>query len=187
MPGPRISRELSEMVERLERQLDMLEGFAQAAFAEGKDEFLPEVATKLRVLLVRSRQNRPLLIEVADRFGIPLNVTLDCPPVEGGPRAGDVLSLDAFFDLQAVTVRTSAGLASMTKRELIRAWSEQLGGAHEDWSVDESLVNAVRIEVPILGLRPSVMELGNCARTAVRCGREVVRLARERGQGGQLT
>jgi hypothetical protein len=80
MPGPRVPRELSEMVERLEVQLSMLETFARSAFADRKEEFLPEVATKLRVLLVRSRHNKPLLLEVAQGFDIPLNVTLDGPP-----------------------------------------------------------------------------------------------------------
>jgi hypothetical protein len=180
MPGPRVSRELAEMVQRLEAQLDLLDNFARAAFGEKNEVFLPEVATKLRVLLVRSRHNKPLLLEVADRLGVTLEVTLDGPPgvrsspESASPQAGDVMSLDSFFDLQAVTIRTSKGLVSMTKRELIRAWAEQLGGAHEDWSVDEALLNAVKAELPLLGIRPTIMELANCTRTALRYGRHVV-------------
>ena len=42
---------------------------------------LPEVATKLRVLLVRSKQNRPLLLEVAGQLGFTPIVTLGGPPI----------------------------------------------------------------------------------------------------------
>ncbi len=186
MPGPRQERDLSEMLQSLESQLNILEEHSQKAFGERREEFLPEVATKLRVLLVRSRHNKPLLFEVADRLGIEMTVTLDGSPGLGSkpenPNSmpGDKLSLDAFFDLMAVTVRTSAGLVPMTKRELIRAWSEQLGGSHEDWSVDEALVNAVRTEVPIFGFRPMLLELCNCVNTTLHHGRRVVAVAKER-------
>lgn len=186
MPGPRQDRDLSEMVHSLETQLNVLEEHAQKAFGERREEFLPEVATKLRVLLVRSRHNKPLLFEVADHLGIEMTVTLDGPPVlRSSPEnphsvPGDKLSLDAFFDLMAVMVRTSAGLVPMTKRELVRAWSEQLGGSHEDWSVDEALVNAVRTEVPILGFRPMLLELCNCVNTTLHHGRRVAAVAKER-------
>jgi hypothetical protein len=101
MAGPRRGRELSEMVDQLERRLNKLDAFAQAAFAEGREEFLPEVATRLRVLLVRSRHNRPSLLEVASALGIPLTVTLDGPrgvrwsPEEASPQAGAAWSLAA--------------------------------------------------------------------------------------------
>jgi hypothetical protein len=130
------------------------------------------------------------LLDVAERLGVPLNVKLDGPPGvawsedQPGPMAGDALSLDAFFDLDAMTIRTSEGLVSMTKRELIRAWCEQLGGAHEDWSVDEALVNAIRTEVRVFGVRPTVMELGNCARTALQYGRLVLATAKGQSEVG---
>src|SRR5215831_20961083 len=66
-------------------------------------------------------------------------------------------------DLDAVSVRTSDGLlVTLTKRELIRAWSEQLGGAHEDWAVDEALVKAVRIQGSFQGIQLTALELLNC-------------------------
>jgi len=104
---------------------------------------------------------------------------IQCNSGQTGQQAGDVLSLDAFFDLPAVTVRTSEGLVSMTKRELIRAWCEQLGGAHEDWHVDEAMVNAVKANLPVLGINPTEIELRNCVKTTLKHGREVIRLAKQ--------
>ncbi|TAK51236.1 MAG: hypothetical protein EPO25_17270 [Gammaproteobacteria bacterium] len=108
--------------------------------------------------------------------------TLDGPPIRrrhGEPGPGDQLTLDEFFDRQAVGIRTAAGFVTLTKRQLIRAWCEQLGGAHEDWAVEESLANAVNMQLPIAELRPTVMELQNCTDTALAHGWKVLELARQ--------
>jgi hypothetical protein len=170
------------MVARLDAQLNHLAEGCQKAFDSGEEAYLSEVANKLRLLLVRSRANTPLLFEVADQIGLQPKVTLDGPPLlkrEGEVGPGDTITLDEFFNLQAVTIRTSAGLISFTKRELIRAWAEQLGGTHEDWSVDEALVNAIRTPILLGGMQPTVMELRNCARTALRYGRQIVTVAKD--------
>ena len=164
------------MLQSLRTQLSLLEDYSRKAFQEGRAEFRPEVATKLRILLVKSRQNKPLLLELAARLGLTLEVVVDGPPYRRGQ-----ISLDAFYDLQAVTTRTSDGLITMSKRELIRAWAEQLGGAHEDWSVDEALVRAVNTPVFVNGVQPTVIELENCARTALRYGHHVLE------QAGRIT
>jgi hypothetical protein len=170
------------MLDQLDRQLTLLEEYSAKAFDEGRAEYLPDIAGKLRILLVRSRNNTPLLFAVAERLGVVPHVKLDGPPIRplpGESRPGDEIALDAFFDLQAVTIRTSAGLVAMSKRELIRAWCEQLGGVHEDWAVDEALVNAVRFPVRVGGMQPTVMELLNCARTALLHGKRLVQIGRE--------
>jgi hypothetical protein len=169
------------MVDQLDNQLSLLEDYTHRAFGEGRKEFLPEVATKLRVLVVRSRKNVPLLFEVARRLDVEPKVILEGPPIKpepGEPSPGDEIALDDFFNLQAVTVRTSAGLVTMTKRELIRAWCEQLGGAHEDWAVDEALVNAIHAPISVGGMQPTAMELRNLARTTLRYGRHLVEFGR---------
>jgi hypothetical protein len=176
------------MVARLSAQLSHLAKDCQRAFELGDEAYLPEVATKLRLLLVRSRANKPLLFEVAAQIGVEPKVTLGGPPLikrEGEIGPGDTITLDQFFDLQAVTIRTSSGLISLTKRELIRAWAEQLGGAHEDWSVDEALVNAIQTPVFIGGMQPTVLELRNCARTALQYGQQIVEVARQSAQPGE--
>jgi hypothetical protein len=171
------------MIEQLARQVTLLEEYAQHAFIERKTNYLPEIATKLRVLLVRSRTSTPLLLEVADQLKYPLNITLDGPPLEplpGEPRSGETITLDRFFDMQAVTIQTATGLVSLTKREVIRAWCEQLGGAHEDWSVDESIVNALQSPFLFDGQQPLEIELSICTRIAIAGGKNIVNFGRER-------
>lgn len=169
----RVTREMSEMISRLETQLGLLREYSTKAFEEGRGEYYGEVATKLRVLLVRSRHNTPLLLEIADRLGIPLELTLGGPPVTpppGEPGPGETISLDRFFDLKAMYIRTKSGLVPISKREFIRAWCEQLGGAHEDWSVDEAIVGAIEFPIFLDGVHPSVIELRNCAKITLRYG-----------------
>lgn len=178
MPGervanPRKKRQLSEMIHRLETQLELLRQYSEQAFGRRRAEYYGEVATKLRILLVRSRHNTPLLLEIADRLKVPLNVTLQGPPVEppkGEPGPGDTVTLDRFFDLSAMHIRTSVGLVGISKREMIRAWCEQLGGAHEDWAIDEAILNALELPWVVNDIHPAVIELGNCARIALQYG-----------------
>jgi hypothetical protein len=163
-----------------------LEEYSARAFGAREEAILSEVAAKLRVLVVRSRHNKPLLFEVLDRCGLAMSITLGGPPGlqrpvgSAEPMPGDVVSLDAFFDLRAITIRTSAGLVDMSKRQLIRAVAEQLGGAHEDWSVDESLRNAFASNVRFSGLKPTVMEIADSARIALTFGRMAVGEARKK-------
>jgi hypothetical protein len=113
--------------------------------------------------------------------GLTPIVTLTGPPIRrplGAKGPGDHISVDAFFDRDAVGVMTSNGFVMMTKRQLIRAWSEQLGGAHEDWSVDEALLNAIRTPLYIGGMQPTVMELRNCTSTALAVGGFVLDVAK---------
>jgi hypothetical protein len=172
------------MAGQLERQLRLLEEYSRRAFEHGEEDFLPEVAGKLRILIVRSRSNRPLLFEVADKLGVVPEITLGGPPVRGQPGEpgpGDTIPLDEFFDLDAVTIRTSSGLVTMTKRKLVAAWCQQLGGVHEDWSVEEALVNAVRFPIRIFGMQLSSIELSNTARITLHHGRILLERGRELG------
>ena len=177
VPNPRKKRQLSEMIHRLETQLELLRQYSERAFGTMRVEYYGEVATKLRILLVRSRHNTPLLLEIADRLKIPLNVMLQGPPVEppkGEPGPGDTVTLDRFFDLSAMHIRTSGGLVGISKREMIRAWCEQLGGAHEDWAIDESILNALELPWVVNGIHPAVIELTNCAKMALQYGDHVL-------------
>lgn len=171
--NPRKKRQLSEMIHRLETQLELLRQYSEQAFGRKRGEYYGEVATKLRILLVRSRHNTPLLLEIADRLKVPLEVTLQGPPVQppnDEPGRGETVTLDRFFDLSAMHISTSGGLVGISKREMIRAWCEQLGGAHEDWAIDEAILNALQLGWVVNGLDPAVIELRNCTRTALKYG-----------------
>jgi tetratricopeptide (TPR) repeat protein len=174
---PRKKRSIGEMIHRLETQLELLRQHSEQAFGRKREEYYGEVATKLRILLVRKNPNTPLLLEIAERLEVPLNVTLGGPPVQplkGEPGPGDTVTLDCFFDLRAVHIRTSAGLVGISKRKLICAWCEQLGGAHEDWGIEEAILNSLEFPLLINGTSPNVIELHNCARIALEYGDQLL-------------
>ncbi len=53
---------------------------------------------------------------------------------------GDKLSLREFLDLRAYMGRTQSGeLTDMTKKEVIKKWSNQNGSAHQDWEIEEDI------------------------------------------------
>jgi hypothetical protein len=71
----------------------------------------------------------------------------------------------------------------MTKQQLIRGWCEQLGGVHEDWAVEEALVNAVHLPVFIGGMQPSAIELRNCTLIALTHGKRIVQFGGPESSG----
>jgi hypothetical protein len=135
MRSPQVDRELAEMVAELSRQLRVLQHSGVLAFGpEQNADYLPEVATKLRSLLVRSRMNTPLSREVASWIELPRTITLGARPLlkakgDPSPGLGNTISLDRFFDLIAIAVRTARRMVPLTKRDIIRAWCEQLDRA----------------------------------------------------------
>jgi hypothetical protein len=61
----------------------------------------------------------------------------------------------------------SRGLVSLTKAQLIDAWSQQVGGAHEDRAVDEELAHALFGGIYIGGLPAAAAELAVTTRTVL--------------------
>ena len=174
------------MVERLEIQLSLLNDYTRNAFIDGKHHYCSEVATKLRLLLVRSKSNDPLLLNIADKFKVELVVTLAPPPVKRLDDPTGPISLDRYFDLTAYMYRGSDGIVQVSKRQIIRAWCEQYGGAHEDWAVDDWIRLALRpYMLTFDGLNPVQMELRSSANTALEYGRYVLDFIR--GQGNSVS
>ena len=190
MSAAKQARGFDEMIATLEAQTDLLEHYAQHAFEEGDAKFLPEMATKLRLLVVRMKNpnHKPLLFEVAEQLGETPMVTLRqgpkmLRPAPGDPAPGDAFPLDQFFEMSAATVPTSAGQVTLTKRQLIRGITEQLGGAHADWAVEEGLAAAI-VTIPLLNLQPAAIELRNAARTTVTHARRLIALGKARLSDG---
>jgi hypothetical protein len=156
MTAPKVTRGLDNLVATLRQERDKLFSFGHLAFRENKAEYLGEVAGKLRLLACSTRTNRPLLLDLADEFGIALNVTVGGP--EGwtfmsGQKAGDVLPLREWIDTFAFSCQTSAGQVQLTKRQLILIWASQQGGAHQDWELNEEFVMFRQAELIRIGNR----------------------------------
>jgi hypothetical protein len=181
----RLARELPELVQTLTDEVAKLWHFSKLAFEEGKDEYLGEVAGKLRVLVCETRTNRPLLIGLMDEFGIDLGITVDGPPgweLAPGISAGDQVRFREWLDMVAFVCQTSEGQAQITKRQIILAWAQQTGSAHQDWALDEELVHFRRDDLITIGSRgPSVYWLRKITETVAQVADGVLeRLTPER-------
>jgi hypothetical protein len=86
----------------------------------------------LRLLLVEAGSNKALLFRVAAAYKARITFR---HPDPNHPRTWDEL-LD--------TPMMQRGDKSVTFRNAIRSWAEQLGGTHEDWLIDEMLVATQR-------------------------------------------
>jgi hypothetical protein len=125
MKSTKQQRRHAEMARGLSKQIRLLEHFVEQAKTDS--DFLAEIANKLRLLLVEGRANRALLLEVAQAY--KTDISFEPRPSRQLPRTWKQL-LDEKM----------GGAGGMRFRELICRWTEQWGGAHEDWAIDEMLV-----------------------------------------------
>jgi hypothetical protein len=130
-------RSLTDLVRALNRHVRLLRLYAKQAFDAHDDDYLGEVAAKLRLLTIEKKNtNVPLLIEIMNVCEIKAPLVAKAAD---GSRRGDPMSLAEVLDGPAVKVVTSTGDVRLTKRELIKAVAEKHGGAHEDWAHPEYL------------------------------------------------
>jgi hypothetical protein len=157
------TRDLFAMVQALERHLNLLREYAKKAFVDGNFDYGGEVAGKLRLLVTKFGSNRPLLLDLMAETDIEPLLTLGGPPIErppGEPRAGDNISLSQYLQLGAIGIRIPNGeFVMLNKTNFIRAWAEQTGSSHEDWSLDPSLETILSSPVYIGGLHGAFAEL----------------------------
>lgn len=161
----RQGRSDAELLQRLQDHLSLLREYVDNYGAEHDRRYLGEIAGKLRLLVTRGRQNRPLLIDLMTKFGSRLMV-VPFHPFDTAPR-----SLAAFLDELAVAVRDETDvLHRFTGAELIGAWAQQTGAAHEDWEQDRGLLTALNIPVYVLGDQVTANSLLGLAKTVLSIG-----------------
>jgi hypothetical protein len=166
----RLERSSADRLDALTSHVRLLRDFATKAFEERNADYFGDVAAKLR-LLVGEQGNQPLLLNLMDEMGEVPTITLGGPPIQrspGQPGPGDQLTLREYLDLDAVTLSVPGrGLISFTKRQLIVAWAQQVGGAHEDRAIDEELAQALYGGLEIGGLPAAAAELAVTTRAVL--------------------
>ncbi|MDH3340386.1 MAG: hypothetical protein OEL84_03765 [Nitrosopumilus sp.] len=141
----RIPRSTTEMLRSLQIQTDLLKDYYNKAFAEGKTQYLGEIAGKLRILVIKGDSNKPLLLELMNKFEDEFQFSLNGPPgksLANNYRNGDKVSIEEFLNLESHFIdeakkRKTTGPEIITKRQLIKQWSQQMGSAHQDWAIDK--------------------------------------------------
>lgn len=152
----RARRSRDEMVQALARHTRLLRAYAELALSN--EDYLGEIAGKLRLLIVETKQNTPLLLAVANEFAIDLK-----------PSASTALTYSEFLDSMAFAYNLdSPDFVTVSYRDLIRSWAEQQGAPHEDWDVDEPLAALFSMKGKIDGRSPFANNLIFLARMVVK-------------------
>src|SRR5438105_1473256 len=96
----RSARSLDEMTGALLRHTRLLCEYMYRAFDEGDADYLGEVACKLRLLAVKSRQNEALIQRVMSEHSLNITLRLDWPR-----EAVQESTLDEYLDGLAQGIR----------------------------------------------------------------------------------
>lgn len=161
----RIRRHDADLLRSLIENLQLLAEYHSRAFEQNDPRLLGEVAGKLRILAVRKRMNRPLLIDLMEKFGSTIKVTFPWPPNK------DPKSLVDFMDETCLVIRTPSGSkAHFTNLEFVSTWSQQHGAAHQDWEHDEGFVAARSSGLIVGGVDAHVRLLRGISRTVILIG-----------------
>ena len=163
----RIPRSLIEMLQSLQIQTDLLKDYYNKAFVEGKTQYLGEIAGKLRILVIKGDSNKPLLLELMNKFGDEFQFSLNGPPgksLTSNYKSGDKISIEEFLNLEAhfndeAKKRKTSGIEIITKRQLIKQWSQQMGSAHQDWAIDKDFHKFLKPRFYVHGIPVHALEL----------------------------
>lgn len=168
-------RDLDEMVDRLKAQLRILQSHCQRAFIEKNQDFVGEVATKLRLLLRRKGANTPLLFAVAEKFSFPLMVTVPPRPIKREQTPSGTFSFEEHLEHCGYIYRSDAGnIEYVSLMKLILVYCEKMGGAHEDWQFGEWGRLAASSEFTINDLTPHAHQIKYCADVTLDLGKKLL-------------
>jgi hypothetical protein len=168
----RVPRSDEDLVNALDRQVTLLHEYADRAFSQGHAAYLGEVAGKLRLLVYEHPRshNKPLLLSIMDTCGIEVLFFIDSP-IKG---KGGQMDLRTYLSETAFGAKTSRGFVRLSGFELIAAWAQQSGAAHEGWSLDEELARLLNAGVFIGGTHASAATLRAITRTVLAVADDVL-------------
>lgn len=147
MKKQRVQLTDEELVDSLKQNSTLLAEFLEKGCRQGDEKFFGEIAGKLRVLVYQSRTNIPLLLGLAEKFHIPLTLDFDKP---GGHIQ---MTLQQYLDSLACVIGIGSELVSISVKQFIAMWSQQMGASHQDWQIDEEL-SAIRKQGIFVGNLP---------------------------------
>ncbi len=128
-PKPQIKRDYSKLLTRLIDHLEILIELSNKAFYKYEyEKYIGEVVAKLRVLVIKTKTNKPLLIDLMYHF--------EYERIWDSVTPGTKLTLRTYMYRLAIYAKDDY---AFTNEKFIRFLSQQLGGSHEDWEIDEEL------------------------------------------------
>ena len=173
----RIKRSKQELLVSLCKHLYLLRKYYNSAFVDGDMDYLGEIAGKLRLLAVKTRTNKPLLVNLMNEFDV--NIKIETVP----KMENDVpVSLDEYMEMLCISVRKGDGqMAMFNHREFVLAWAQQSGSAHEDWEHDEDFSTVRSPLVKIGGVDAHAASLGAIAKTVLYVGDRFIQELQKQG------
>lgn len=127
----KVTRTKEEMLGRLATHLKLLRKYI-IEFEKCHDhDLIGEIAGKLRLLVWKSRSNKPLLIRLAREYNIELIKEFDRPGGFVRESIEEYLSKNVYSTIVEDTQYTFSVM------DLIILWSCQSGAAHEDWNIEK--------------------------------------------------
>lgn len=137
-----VVREIPDLLTALQRHLKLLREYAIRAFDNGDEDYLGEVAGKLRVLVYERGRNKPLLLSLMDTFGVKIPIKLrKVHTSRVDPyKAGEKVSLRQFLEMTVYAFSDPGRETKVTRMDLIGLWAQKLGAAHEDWELPEKWI-----------------------------------------------
>lgn len=131
--SPRNIKELEQaLLERLENLEDYINEYKKGKLGRAKS-----ISTDLRALLISTKNNKPLLLNLAEAHRIPLIVVRDVPPIQGLKSS---LTLDEFL-LELSFASTVPTHVKLNGYQFIKHYANQQG-AHEDLDISDELLRA---------------------------------------------
>lgn len=128
----KISRTDQELINALQDQLHILKE-AIDKVKIGDFAFAKVIAAVLRVLVIKTTKNKPLLLNMSKKYNFPLIIKRDVPSFKNSTILIQDMLNDLYFASNVNNVR-------MTNREFITNFAQQQGLSHEDTSLDRDFV-----------------------------------------------
>jgi len=168
----KVPREDSDLIKSLNDELEKLKEFYIKVYGDNDKKYLGNIASQLRILVIERGTNTPLLLKLMEKFSINMSLKTNPPP--GLHQQSKQITIPTFLDqTQIKAIKTeSQGLASLTNKQLILKLSQQLGGAHQDFHVDEDILALRDLKIPVLNVDLIALPLKNITTVILNIGQK---------------
>ena len=155
----RVKRDDTNLIKTLNDELDKLKEFYYKVYWDDDKKYLGNIASQLRILVIRKKRNHALLLDFLDKYKDKFDITIEYVLPPNHPDHGKKVTLNQYLDHVIVkAIRTQSGeLVSLNYRQLIEKYSQQLGGAHQDPAIEEDIQAIENTVIPFLGIDASFL------------------------------
>lgn len=160
----KVAKTHAQLINELKDQLSLLDDSIQK-INSGDLKYSKALSGILRILVIETSTNRPLLFDLAKEYGFEPDVVIDSPFGIKKQTLREHLK-ELFFASNTEKIR-------MTNEEFVKIASQQDGGSHVDPTIDFGYQFANE-DILIGGLPPKVLKLRILANHVLKSGKELI-------------